>query len=515
MAVRTVVNVCVKPDHRDGATTSSLRSVLLTHFSTFDVSRVLIFFGEPMKVLAVFVNDNTSTKRRGTPRMRRHSRPQAAGEDTDLATRSPPLPMADTSNGSRTCNRSRKSKMQVQRKAKNSLSWGFLRRWLSCKDQNDVQGKKKSYKTACSVSFCRMRNSPSVVKPEITTPESSKRLAATNSLNTPGRSFRSPSKDTSGAISTSFSHSSASITASVTSSSSSLGGSFKGMHLRKLSGCYECHVTADPTNGPSRDASMRATICPCPDCGEVFMRSETMELHQAINHAVSELGPEDTSRNIIEIIFQSSWLKNQTPICKIDRILKVHNTQKAITRFEDYRDSIKMKANKLGKKHPRCVADGNELLRFYSTTCACSLGLHRSTSLCQSIKHCNVCSIIRDGFKVDELGKIRTMATSGMAHDMAHASSDDEKRAMLVCRVIAGRVKKSHEASEEFDSVNGVAGAHSNMDELFVFSPTAILPCFVTRLVRIDQICGFSSHCYEFGGRIASIPAPDFAAAYE
>ncbi|CAL9066353.1 unnamed protein product [Musa banksii] len=503
MAVRRVVNVCAKPDHREDA-----RSIfLLTHFSTFDVSRVLIFFGEPMKVLAVFVDDNSSTKRRGTPRMRRHSRPQAAGEDTDLGTRSPPLPMADTRNGSRTCNRSRKSKMQVQRKAKNSLSWGFLRRWLSCKDQNDVQGKKKSNKTACSVSFCRMRNSPSVVKPEITTPESSKRLAASSSLNTPGRSFRSPSKDISGAISTSFSsHSSASITASVTSSSSSLGGSFKGMHLRKLSGCYECHVMADPTNGPSRDASMRATICPCPDCGEVFMRSETLELHQAISHAVSELGAEDTSRNIIEIIFQSSWLKNQTPVCKIDRILKVHNTQKAITRFEDYRDSIKMKANKLGKKHPRCVADGNELLRFYSTTCGCSLGLHRSTSLCQSIKHCNVCSIIRDGFKVDELGKIRTMATSGMAHDMAHASSDDENRAMLVCRVIAGRVKKSQEAAEEFDSVTGVAGAYSNMDELFVFSPKAILPCFFSCTVSyiyilIDQICGFSSHRYEFGGR--------------
>ncbi|KAJ8465558.1 hypothetical protein OPV22_028110 [Ensete ventricosum] len=325
-----------------------------------------------------------------------------------------------------------------------------------------------------------MRNSPSVVKPEITAPESSKRLAATNSLNTPSRSFRSPSKDVGGAISTSFSsHSSASITASVTSSSSSLGGSFKGMHLRKLSGCYECHVMTDPINGPSRDASMRATICPCPDCGEVFLRSETLELHQAISHAVSELGPEDTSRNIIEIIFQSSWLKNQTPVCKIDRILKVHNTQKAITRFEDYRDSIKMKANKLGKKHPRCVADGNELLRFYSTTCACSLGLHRSTNLCQSIKHCSVCSIIRDGFKVDELGKILTMATSGKAHDMAHASSDDEKRAMLVCRVIAGRVKKSQEAAEDFDSVTGVAGTYSNMDELFVFSPKAILPCFV------------------------------------
>ncbi|THU59983.1 hypothetical protein C4D60_Mb07t07790 [Musa balbisiana] len=57
-----------------------------------------------------------------------------------------------------------------------------------------------------------MGNSPSVVKPEITTPESSKRLAATSSLNTPSRSFRYPSKDISGAVSTSSSsHSSAYI----------------------------------------------------------------------------------------------------------------------------------------------------------------------------------------------------------------------------------------------------------------------------------------------------------------
>ncbi|URE15076.1 C2H2 zinc finger protein [Musa troglodytarum] len=328
---------------------------------------------------------------------RKHSRPRAAGEDTD------------TSNATRACNRSRKSKRQVQRNAKNSLSWRLLRRWLSCKDQNDVQGEKKPNETTCSVSFCRMGNSPGVVKPEITTPESSKRLAATISLSTPSRSFRSPSKATSGAISTSFSsHSSASTTASVTSSSSSLGGSFKGRHLRKFSGCYECPVMADPTNGPSRDASMTATICPCPDCAELFMRSETLEVHQAI-----------------------------------------------------------------------CHADGNELVGFYSTACWCSFGLNKSTNLCQSIKHCNVCSIIGDGFKVDELGKIRTMATSGMAHDMAHASSDDEKRGMLVCRVIAGRVTKSQEAAEVFDSVTGVAGTYSNMDELFVFSPKAIFPCFV------------------------------------
>ncbi|CAL9197083.1 unnamed protein product, partial [Musa hybrid cultivar] len=57
-------------------------------------------------------------------------------------------------------------------------------------------------------------------------------------------------------------------------------------------------------------------------------------LNLLFSAVISELGPEDTSRTIIEIIFQSSWLENQSPVCKIDRILKVHNTQKAVTSSE-------------------------------------------------------------------------------------------------------------------------------------------------------------------------------------
>lgn len=211
---------------------------------------------------------------------------------------------------------------------------------------------------------------------------------------------------------------------------------------------------------------------------------------------VSELGPEDTSKNIVEIIFHSSWLKKQSPVCKIDRILKVHNTQKTITKFEEYRDSIKAKATNLSKKHPRCIADGNELLRFHCTTFMCSLGLNGSSNLCNSTPQCNVCSIIKHGFKMNGGDGILTTATSGKAHDKATSvlvcggcdnnnnESGDEKRAMLVCRVIAGRVKKNNMEGgggmEECDSVAGdVVGAYSNLDELYVYNPRAILPCFV------------------------------------
>jgi len=207
------------------------------------------------------------------------------------------------------------------------------------------------------------------------------------------------------------------------------------------------------------------------------------------NFTVSELSPEDTSKNIVEIIFQSSWLKKQAPICKIDRILKVHNTQRTISNFEEYRDSIKAKAAKLPKKQPRCIADGNELLRFHCTTFACSIGLNGSSNLCISVPNCKVCSIIKNGFKHptggDDNGHgILTTATSGKAHDKAttleDGNGDGEKRAMLVCRVIAGRVKKSMEGNiEDYDSVAAGMEVYSNLDELYVSNSRAILPCFV------------------------------------
>lgn len=72
------------------------------------------------------------------------------------------------------------------------------------------------------------------------------------------------------------------------------------------------------------------------------------------------------------------------------------------------------------------------------------------------------------------------MATSGRAHDAAHFAKEEERIAMLVCRVIAGRVR-SQDCGEDYDSISGC----SNLDELVVFSSKAILPCFVV----IYQCC--------------------------
>ncbi|KAL3736661.1 hypothetical protein ACJRO7_025579 [Eucalyptus globulus] len=345
------------------------------------------------------------------------------------------------------------------------------------------ESSRKCKKMKCSGSLCS--NTKVMQKPsEVVTPEALKRRSSmgsfsgssnnTNHSSSSSRSMKVPLQELNGVV-----PSATSSSLSVSSNGSSFGGSLRGMPFRRFSGCYECRMVVDPVLGFTRDPSLRSTICSCPDCGEIFMKPDNLELHLAVRHAVSELGPEDTSKNIVEIIFQSSWLKKQTPVCKIDRILKVHNTQKTISKFEEYRDSIKAKAT---KKNPRCIADGNELLRFHCTMFSCSLGLDGSSNLCNSIPQCNVCNIIRNGFKVGEEG-ILTTATSGRAHDNASLvmkTEDDETRAMLVCRVIAGRVKKNMEGSmEEYDSAAGACGLYSNLDELYVFNPRAILPCFV------------------------------------
>ncbi|GAB2290841.1 hypothetical protein Dimus_025105 [Dionaea muscipula] len=370
-------------------------------------------------------------------------------------------------------------------------------------DQAMEENTKKSKKMRCSGSLCN--NTKVMQRPEpAASPDQVHQKKRASSFNDgSNRITKTPLREISNiGVFVVNNLSPASSSSLLSASSSNIhggGGSFKGMPFSRFSSCYECRMVVDPVLGFTRDPLLRASICSCNECGEIFMKPENLELHQAMTHAVSELGLEDTSKNIVEIIFQSSWLKKQTQVCKIDRILKVQNTQKTISKFEEYRNHIKAKATKLQRKHPRCIADGNELLRFHCTTFICSLGLNGSSNLCNSIPHCNVCSIIKNGFKLPGVGNtvgtsssrlvggavgkgILTTKTSGKAHDRAEiVRGDQEKRAMLVCRVIAGRVKKSSEGSvEEYDSVVAGGGeVYSSMDELFVFNPKAILPCFV------------------------------------
>ncbi|KAK7305372.1 hypothetical protein VNO77_43277 [Canavalia gladiata] len=237
---------------------------------------------------------------------------------------------------------------------------------------------------------------------------------------------------------------------------------------------------------------LRNDIFPCTACGEIFQKPHLLEQHQFTKHAVSELSGSDPGNNIVRIIFKSGWPETKA-FPRITRILKIHNSPKILSKFEEYRETVKSKAARhvTRRRDERCIADGNELMRFHCSTFLCDLGQNGDSSIC-SQQFCNICGIIKSGFS-PKLDGISTLSTSWRAHVSIPDDVEREfrfmnvKRAMLVCRVIAGRIgSDSDEVDKEdggFDSLmaRGESGVYTRLDEeeLLVFNPRAVLPCFV------------------------------------
>ncbi|XP_027338114.1 uncharacterized protein LOC113852055 [Abrus precatorius] len=231
-----------------------------------------------------------------------------------------------------------------------------------------------------------------------------------------------------------------------------------------------------------------SSIMICHKCGEKLKNLDAVEAHHISEHSVTEL-QEDSSRQIIEIICETNSVDSESMLGQIDCILKVQNIPKTLACFEEYREMVKVKAEKLQKKHPRCVADGNELLRFHGTTIACSLGINSSYKLC-TLEYCGICQIMRHGFSTNKefqgaLG-VYTTSTSGKAFDSIMTTDERMflRKSVIVCRVIAGRIYTPLEEIEEkvdseFDSLAAKLYGHSDVEELYVLNPKALLPCFV------------------------------------
>lgn len=219
---------------------------------------------------------------------------------------------------------------------------------------------------------------------------------------------------------------------------------------------------------------------------------------------VSEVQEGDASIKIVEMIFKVGWTSSDHCPC-IENILKVHNPQTRLAQFEEYREVVKIRAQRLlqehSRKHSRCLADGNELRIFYATTVACPLSRSGILSLC-SMQKCNLCCVLSHGFSsrngLDQsvLG-VFTISTGERAYRSLEMDNGEEARdkdkgprkALIVCRVIAGRVHKPMmENLQEmnlrrrlgFDSLAGKVGSNgSYVEELYLLNPTALLPCFV------------------------------------
>ncbi|XP_026438070.1 uncharacterized protein LOC113336636 [Papaver somniferum] len=164
------------------------------------------------------------------------------------------------------------------------------------------------------------------------------------------------------------------------------------------------------------------------------------------------------------------------------KILKVHNTQSAIQRFEECRYSVRILTRCNTSKNPRCVADGNEQLRFHCTNLTCSLDSSICNLAVPGYGPCGVFFVLRHGFPA---GKgVCTKTSSVKAHSGFGSVGWDNTRAMLVCRVIAGRINEANGtnvgvAAETYDVVGAGQKAYSTYEELFVSNPEVVLPCFV------------------------------------
>lgn len=183
--------------------------------------------------------------------------------------------------------------------------------------------------------------------------------------------------------------------------------------------------------------------------------------------ALSDLPEGHPSRNVVEMIFRARWSPN-TFVGRIELVFKVQHGARTLARFKEYRETVKVRAGSGGRKdddeeNARCVADGNELMRF----------------------HCLGPTNVRTGASGTWLfsgGRGAAMCTFGRTEDAdENAGGGRGRRAMLVCRVIAGRVSRRSEFGYDsladgrvrFDSVSGENG------ELLVFDPRAVLPCFL------------------------------------
>ncbi|KAK3170388.1 hypothetical protein Dsin_033116 [Dipteronia sinensis] len=172
--------------------------------------------------------------------------------------------------------------------------------------------------------------------------------------------------------------------------------------------------------------------------------------------ALTELTEGHPSRNVVEIIFHTSWGPKAFS-GRVEMIFKVQNGHRTVARFEEYREVVKSRAGsgmspgRSTEENARCVADGNEMMRFY----------------CLGPTTDNGGVYGAWGFPGGKGSAICTFSGSSGAHE--NAGGGRGMRAMLVCRVIAGRVSNQI----GFDSVSG------DNSELLVFDSRAVLPCFL------------------------------------
>ncbi|CAK8575920.1 unnamed protein product [Lathyrus sativus] len=85
----------------------------------------------------------------------------------------------------------------------------------------------------------------------------------------------------------------------------------------------------------------------------------------------TELTEGRPSRNMVEIIFHTSWGPKSFS-GRVEMIFKVHNGSRMVSRFEEYHEAVKTRSGSVNtgsddnhEENARYIADGNEVMRFH------------------------------------------------------------------------------------------------------------------------------------------------------
>ncbi|XP_021740653.1 uncharacterized protein LOC110706953 [Chenopodium quinoa] len=225
---------------------------------------------------------------------------------------------------------------------------------------------------------------------------------------------------------------------------------------------------------------------------EVLIGSKVMESvisykQTAPSSSFKEIGVGDPSRKVIEKILGDALTNPAKKISKIRNVFRVKNSSEVLEKFEKYRDMVKQKAKETGDKQPRSLVDGNELLCFYVTTMTCHSRQSELISGPCDHSYCNLCRTICSSFDMKytkRFGVQLCTSSEALRESMkAVLKGKNSKRAVIICRIIAGRIKNTNDrASEEYDSIRNYRGFCFKSEHLIVKSPNAVLPCFVVVL---------------------------------
>ncbi|KAJ8764210.1 hypothetical protein K2173_005390 [Erythroxylum novogranatense] len=197
-------------------------------------------------------------------------------------------------------------------------------------------------------------------------------------------------------------------------------------------------------------------------------RTQSTRSSDPLFPALNELPDGHPSRNVVDIIFHTSWSNKSFP-GRIEMIFKVQNGSRTVSRFEEYRESVKSRAGLSGgstwEENARCVADGNEMMRFHCLGPAGGGPQGQDTVGGAWL------------FPGRKGSVIPTFSGSGGAHESAGGGRG--RKAMLVCRVIGGRVSKQKDFDSLFDGKMGFDSVSGDNGELLVLDSRAVLPCFL------------------------------------